>query len=209
MFKEKKILKEMSTKQNIQPGNVPVPLEDEKEEETKIKVCLSKNEMLDTIELMLKVCDENNEKRPIMNAQLKENLKRIGGAPLPKDIEKEEKEHEDKLDLFIKNLQYICNKEFPHEYNRLNDNNAGIVYMVLKYGRETDFVRLNEFLDMYESFWDKKTVSKVKADYIIGKKLRNEYINSRLNVTEDNIEELDPDKVDLEKIQKEHPQIFQ
>ena len=199
----------MSIKQNIQPGNTPVPLEDEKEEETKIKVCLSKNEILDTVELLLKVCDKNNDKRPIINAQLKENLKRIGGAPLPKDIEKEEKEHQDRLDLYIKQLQYICSQEFPHEYNRLNDNNEGIVYMVLKYGRETDFDRLNEFLDMYESFWDKKTVSKVKADYIIGKKLRNEYINSRLNVTEDNIEELDPDNVDLEKIQKQHPQIFQ
>lgn len=199
----------MSSKQKIQPGNTPVPLEAEKEEETKIKVCLSKNEMLDTIDLLLKICDANKDKRPIMDSRLKENLKRIGGAPLPKDIEKEEKEFEDKLDLYIKELQYICSKEYPYEYNRLNDNNAGIVYMVLKYGRETDFVRLNEFLDMYENFWDKKTVSKVKADYIIGKKLRNEYINSRLNVTEDNIEELDPEKVDLEKIQKEHPQIFQ
>lgn len=197
-------------KQNIKPGNVPVPVEEDvNEDKPKIKICLSKNEILDTIELLLQVFDKHAENRPTMSPILKENLKRIGGGPRPKDIEKEEKEYEDKLDLFVKQLRNICNEEFPHEYNRLNDNNEGIVYMVLKYGRETDFAKLHEFLDLYENLWDKKTISKVKADYIIGKKLRNEYINSRLNVTEDNIEELDPEKVDLEKIQKEHPQMFQ
>ena len=194
------------SKQNIQPGKIA---SNEDEEEEKIKVCLCKQEILDTIDKMLKISDENQERRPIMSKTLKNKLENIGGGKLPKDVEDDYNEHEGRLEIFVKQLEAQCKERFPNEFQRINDNNHGIVIMILKYGRDTDFVRLNKMLDLYEMFWDKKTISKVKADYLIGQELRNEFVNDRLNIKEEEIEELDPEAVDLEKIQKEHPHIFQ
>ena len=194
------------SKQNIQPGKKVCNEEDEQQ---KIKVCLCKQEMLDTIELMLQVSDENQGSRPIMSENLKLKLKQIGGGKLPKDVEDENNEHEGRLDLFVKKLEEKCKERFPNEFQRLNDNNHGIVYMILKYGRNTDFVRLNKMLDLYEMFWDKKTISEVKAAYMVGQELRNDYVLDRLGIKEEDIKEIDPETVDMEKVQKEHPHVFQ
>ena len=56
------------SKQNILPGNKIAEEDNEGVEgvEQKIKVCICKREILDTVELMLKVCDKHEGSRPKM-----------------------------------------------------------------------------------------------------------------------------------------------
>ena len=173
----------------------------------KIKICLCKEEILDTVELILKLTDNHEHERPKMTIQLQNALKRIGGNTLPADIEHEQKEFEDSLDKFALEMGKLCKQTFPVEYKRLKNNNNGIVTVILRYGRNTDFGKLNHMLDMYEKM-QTGDLKKLKASYQIGRELRNEFVNPRLNIQEEDVQELDPDTVDMNQIQKEHPHIF-
>jgi hypothetical protein len=173
----------------------------------KVKVCLCKEEILDTIKMILRTIEPYDSERPKMSERLQRDLRRIGGGQLPENIEAEVREHDDAMDKFLINMRKICKNSFRPEFKRLKDNNPGIVDMIIKYGKNTDFVRLNKMLDLYEKV-QTKDVSNLKASYQIGRELRDEFVNQRIGVRQEDITELDPDSVDINKIQQEHPHIF-
>ena len=176
----------------------------------KIKVCLCKEEILDTIDMMLKITDPHEAIRPRMSVAFQATLKKIGGNALPQAVDAELNEHERALEKFMKEMRKLCKQSLPLEYKRLKDNNPGIVNVVLRYGRNLDFAMLNHMLDTYEKTLSgtKDEIGKRKVDYQIGKLLRNKFVLGRLGEKEENVSEIDPEQIDMEKIQKQHPQIF-
>ena len=173
----------------------------------KVKICLCKEEILNTIDMILRAIKPYNSERPKMSERLQRDLRRIGGGQLPDNIEAEVREHDDAMDKYLVQMRKICKSAFREEFKRLKNNNAAIVDMIIKYGENTDFVRLNKMLDLYEKI-QTKDVSNLKASYQIGKELRDEFVTQRIGVNKEDIREIDPDSVDLDKIQKEHPHIF-
>ena len=173
----------------------------------KVKVCLCKEEIMSTINMILRAIEPYDSERPKMSERLQRDLRRIGGGQLPENIEAEVREHDDAMDKYLGEMKKVCKTAFRQEFKRLKDNNAGIVDMIIKYGKNTDFVRLNKMLDLYEKI-QTKDVSNLKASYQIGKELRDEFVNQRIGVNREDIKEIDPESVDLDKIQKDHPHIF-
>lgn len=173
----------------------------------KIKVCLCKEEILSTINMIMRTIESHEIERPKMSEELQRELKRIGGGQLPENIETQVREHDDAMDKFMNDMKKLCKASFKHEFKRLKNNNPGIVDMIIKYGKNTDFNRLNKMLDMYERV-QSKDVSNLKASYQIGKELRDEFVIDRIGERRENIQELDPETVDMEKIQRENPHIF-
>jgi len=168
---------------------------------------LCKEEILDTIDMILNILASHEDFRPKMSDELRSDLARIGGDPLPPDVEEELKKHEIEMDKFMTEMGEECKKSFPKEFNRLKDRYPGIIHMVLRYGEHADFVRLRRMLDLAESM-EKKRISPMDASYRIGRELRNNYVNPCLGINESDINEINPNTIDIDKIRRENPHIF-
>ena len=168
---------------------------------------LCKEEILDTVDMVLDVLAPREDFRPKMSDSLRARVKEIGGDELPEDVEQELRLHEGEMEIFMKEMEAECKSNFSREFKRLQDRYPGIIQMILRYGEHSDLVGLRKMLELSESV-EKKEISRMSASYQIGKELRNKYVNQRLGVNASDINEIDPNSVDIDRIKRENPHIF-
>lgn len=168
---------------------------------------LCKEEILDIVDMMLDVLSTQEDFRPVQSDYLRDELAKAEGNQIPDYLEKDIKEHEAAMEKFMNDVEVICKQKFEKDYKRLKHRYPSIVKMILRYGEHADLIRLRRMLDLNE-LMEKKHVSPLRAEYQVGQELRNTYVNPRLNIKENQINEINPDTIDLEKIKRNNPSIF-
>ena len=168
---------------------------------------ISKEEILDIVDMILDVLSTQEDFRPLMSDYLREELAKIEG-PVPDHLDSELRAHETEMEKFMDDVEKLCKKKFEKEYKRLKHRYPGIVKMILRYGEHADLIRLRKMLDLNEMM-EKRQVNPLRADYQIGQELRDKFVNPRLGLSREEIREMKPDEVDLEKIKRANPSIFQ
>ena len=113
---------------------------------------LPKEEILDTVDMILELLSDKEEFRPRMSESVHIQILKLKGKEIPKEIEEELKEHETEMKMFMKAIETLCNDSFPVEFNRLKDYHPDIVERVIKNGEaRSDLVLLRRRLELNEA----------------------------------------------------------
>ena len=113
---------------------------------------LSKEEILDTIDMILNLLADKEDYRPRMAEELNNTVLKLKGEAIPPIIESELREHEMEMDMFMKAIETLCEDSFPKEYKRLRDCHPDILRRVLRNGEaRSDLVLLRRKLELNES----------------------------------------------------------
>ena len=114
---------------------------------------LCKEEILDTIDLILDLLADKEDFRPRMSEELNNTvLKLKADDPIPEHIESQLREHEMEMEMFMKAIETLCEASFPREFKRLRDCHPDILRRILRNGEaRSDLVLLRRKLELNEA----------------------------------------------------------
>ena len=112
---------------------------------------LDKDEILDTVDMILDLLADKEDYRPKMPEELNKKVQKLKTEEIPENVESELREHEMEMEMFMKAIETLCEEEFPKEFKRLKDYHPEIVRRVLRHGEaRSDLVLLRRKLELNE-----------------------------------------------------------
>lgn len=114
---------------------------------------LPKEEILDTIDMILELLADKEEFRPRLADSVHMEILKLKEQEIPREIGDQIKEHESEMKMFIQAIETLCQEAFPVEFKRLKDCHPDIVERVIKHGEaRSDLVLLRRRLELNEAF---------------------------------------------------------
>jgi len=113
---------------------------------------LPKEEILDTVDMILDLLSDKEEFRPRIPEDINIQILKLQGDEIPEDIEEQLREHETEMEMFMKAIETLCEESFPTEFNRLKECHPDITKRILRNGEaRSDLVLLRRKLELNES----------------------------------------------------------
>lgn len=161
------------------------------------------------LSIVHKILDVMDDLPPPQKSELLQRQLDRFDEPYPDHIQQMLQDFYNEEDEYKINIAQKCEKDLPEgEFERLNSRYPGIIQMIFRLHRNTNIQMMDHLLGQAEMVQSGQ-LSDSQTGYKVVSQLRNQFVLPKLNMKPEDVDEMNPDTVDMDKIKKENPQYFQ